>query len=195
MTTDALRASYVDFKLVKTRSVAQLIFEVEIEQAETALDFLGIPQPGRPTWVGIAVLREGDGTEAEIIAANGGQKDGFFAGLTEEQKAAALAHDGPDNMSSSEPPAGRPTQHPLVRRAGILANDARFRTWVEQLAPAFPPATAYFTGDFAAQFIRDECGIASRKELANNPEAAAKFEALVSRYRQETGQSTWERPL
>ena len=51
----AVAAEFVDFKLVKTRSAAQLVFEVPIEKADEVLDFLGgVPRPGRAIWVGMA---------------------------------------------------------------------------------------------------------------------------------------------
>ena len=55
----AIRATWADFKLVKTRQVAQLIFEVPLEGADAALATLGgVPQPSAETWVGIARITE-----------------------------------------------------------------------------------------------------------------------------------------
>jgi hypothetical protein len=54
----AFRATYSDFKLVKTRKVVQIVLEVPVEQANTVLDVLGgMPDPSRETWVGVAPLR------------------------------------------------------------------------------------------------------------------------------------------
>lgn len=50
---------FSDFKLVKTRSVAQLVLEVPIEQADAALAALGgLPRPGSEVWVAIARIQE-----------------------------------------------------------------------------------------------------------------------------------------
>lgn len=50
---------FSDFKLVKTRSVAQLVLEVPIEQADAALAALGgLPRPGSEVWVAIARIHE-----------------------------------------------------------------------------------------------------------------------------------------
>ncbi len=55
----AIRATYSDVKLVKTRKVLQLIFEVPIEEADNALRVLGgMPRPDAETWVGIAPITE-----------------------------------------------------------------------------------------------------------------------------------------
>ncbi len=56
---NAIRATYSDLKLVKTRKVLQLIFEVPIEEADNALRVLGgMPRADAETWVGIAPITE-----------------------------------------------------------------------------------------------------------------------------------------
>lgn len=52
----ALAGSYADFKLVKTRAVAQLVIEIPIEQAEAAIKMFGIPMAGTEIPVAIAML-------------------------------------------------------------------------------------------------------------------------------------------
>ena len=61
----AIRATYSDVKLVKTRKVFQLIFEVPIEEADNALRVLGgMPRPDAEIWVGIAPITEEAATRA-----------------------------------------------------------------------------------------------------------------------------------
>ena len=49
-----IKATFSDFRLVRTRSIVQLIFELPIEQADSALAELGgIPQPSQERWVDI----------------------------------------------------------------------------------------------------------------------------------------------
>lgn len=72
--------------------------------------------------------------------------------------------------------AGKSGIHPLVQKAGILAKSEAFKQWLINAAPMGSD------WDDPVAFIRSECGIQSRKELATNPEAAAKFEKLVQRY-------------
>ena len=51
----AFQATFSDFRLVKGRKVAQLVFEVPIEAADAALQTLGgVPRPDQEAWVGIA---------------------------------------------------------------------------------------------------------------------------------------------
>lgn len=50
---------FSDFKLIKTRSCAQIVIEVPIEQADEALVQLGgLPQPAKERWVAVAPLRQ-----------------------------------------------------------------------------------------------------------------------------------------
>jgi hypothetical protein len=56
----------------------------------------------------------------------------------------------------------------LVQLAGSLARCADFCAWVSHIS--VPPRDV--NAHEAAQFIRDTCGVQSRKELATNPEAA-----------------------
>ena len=53
----AIDGSYADFKLVKTRSVCQLVVEIPIERAEEAIRKFGIPQPGQEIPVALARLQ------------------------------------------------------------------------------------------------------------------------------------------
>ena len=53
----AIKATFSDWRPVKTRKVLQLIFEVPLEQTELAMKALGVPQPDQETWCAIALLR------------------------------------------------------------------------------------------------------------------------------------------
>jgi hypothetical protein len=64
-----------------------------------------------------------------------------------------------------------------LQLAGALARRADFHAWVSQYS--VPPRA--IDADAAAQFIRDTCGVQSRKELATNPEAAHRLEHLIRR--------------
>lgn len=55
---EAFRATYSDFKLVKTRKVIQIVLEVPVEQSNAVLDVLGgMPDPSKESWVGVALIR------------------------------------------------------------------------------------------------------------------------------------------
>lgn len=54
----AFRGTYADWKLVKTRGVIQVIFEVPLADSDAAYDVLGgMPDGSKERWFGIAALR------------------------------------------------------------------------------------------------------------------------------------------
>lgn len=53
----AFKATFSDLKLVKTRQVAQLIFEIPLAEFDGAYDVLGgMPNPASERWFGIAPI-------------------------------------------------------------------------------------------------------------------------------------------
>ena len=59
-TPAAFKATYSDWKLVKTRGVVQVIFEVPLADSDTAYEILGgMPDYANERWFGIAALRNG----------------------------------------------------------------------------------------------------------------------------------------
>lgn len=55
---NAIQGTYADFKIVKSRNVAQFIIEVPIEQANQAVNTFGLPDPHIEKWVAIAMLNQ-----------------------------------------------------------------------------------------------------------------------------------------
>jgi hypothetical protein len=53
----AIAGTYSDFKIIRSRKVAQLIIEVPIEQAQALISALGLPNPAEETWVAVARLK------------------------------------------------------------------------------------------------------------------------------------------
>lgn len=54
---DAFKGTYADWKLVKTRGVVQVVFEVPLHEADAAYGVLGgMPTPSKERWFGIAPL-------------------------------------------------------------------------------------------------------------------------------------------
>lgn len=56
MTAAAIQGSYSDFKLVKSRSQAQIVIEIPIEHAEKFIAAFGMPIPGMEKPVALALL-------------------------------------------------------------------------------------------------------------------------------------------
>lgn len=139
----AFKASYADWKLIKTRGVVSISFEVPLEAADAAYKVLdGMPDHGKELWVAIAKLK----TDIPV-------------------------------KEKTEP-------NRLVQRAGILCGDEQFQTFLRMTWP-----TAYNgfsdvakNDERAANVIRQLCNISSRKEIATNPHASAKFEDMIGKY-------------
>ena len=53
-----IQGTYADFKIVKTRSVAQFVVEIPLEQADAAIQMFGLPKASVEQWVAIAALRK-----------------------------------------------------------------------------------------------------------------------------------------
>ncbi len=52
-----ITGTYADFKIIKTRKVAQMVVEFPIEQAESFVSKLGLPKPHEEMWVAVAMLK------------------------------------------------------------------------------------------------------------------------------------------
>jgi hypothetical protein len=58
MPAAAIKATYSEWKMVKTRKVLVLSFEVPLEQQAEVIAALGVPMPDTSIWVAIARLNE-----------------------------------------------------------------------------------------------------------------------------------------
>jgi hypothetical protein len=55
----AIKATYSDWKLVKTRGVVQIVFEVPLAEADSAYELLGgMPITANERWFGIAAIKQ-----------------------------------------------------------------------------------------------------------------------------------------
>lgn len=153
--SDVLQATYSDLKTVKTRSVCQLILELPIEALTDVVALLGAPVPGNEVWVAVARLRGKQ--EAPHVA----------------------SEDEPPQMI--EPPANddgdRPAR-PLSQISAYLCTIEAFRRYLfeEHKLPAIP------TEDEAADFVREHCGVRSRREFDLDDAAASNFRHLRAGY-------------
>ena len=57
MSAKAIQGTYADFKIIKSRNVAQFIIEVPLEAANDAISIFGLPDPHVEKWVAVAQLR------------------------------------------------------------------------------------------------------------------------------------------
>ena len=76
---------------------------------------------------------------------------------------------------------------PMVREAGMLCKDARFRRFIYETANIeqhghLQCESGVVLEESAASYVRDYCGITSRTELATNADARAKWLELKRDY-------------
>ena len=157
---------FADMKIIKTRSVAQFIVEIPIEQADAALAAMGgVPQAGREKPVAIARIL---------------QNVQNVQNVQQPSQAPEKPVSGQNGNG-----AGKRRWDDLSRaqRAGIMCGEGAFSTF---LATEHPNAVVW--GDDgdpdAAATLRHIClGIDSRRELDSNEEAAAIFDRLSGEYK------------
>jgi hypothetical protein len=156
----AFKACYTDWKLVRTRSVVQIVLEVPVEKSGEAYDVLGgMPTPGAETWCAIARLNEG-GANQETAQSS-----------TEAPKAA-----------EPEPPTDTPAQSlrddrkgwrdlSYAQQAGIRCSEEAFRKFLhEKIAPDadFDSCTTQAAIELAASIVRTHCIVQSRGDIRPN---------------------------
>ena len=87
----AIRGTFSDFKLIRTRKLCQIVIEVPIEEADAALDALGgLPRSDVDRWVALARLNA-EAPPAKPVAA----PHRPFHELAYQQQAALKSNDAP----------------------------------------------------------------------------------------------------
>jgi hypothetical protein len=148
----AFKASYSDWKLVKTRACVQIIFEVPLEKANEAYKILGgMPVAATESWFAIARLKESSVVDDAAPASP---------------------------PSPSHAPAGA-IPNRLTKRAGMLASDALFQKYLNECTNSVNYTGA---SDLSAMYIRHHCNVESRKDIRPGTEAAAWFDRLESSF-------------
>jgi hypothetical protein len=161
MTAAAFEATFSDFKIIRGRKVAQVVLEVPLEAADTALRVLGgVPRPDAECWVAVARL----------------------------QRSGAQAHE-PGNAPPAGGTEGRSRpervpfrEKPASVRAALMCRDFTFQTWVgEQKRQPGQSETD------CANWLRDKCGVFSRATFDTDRDARARFELLENQFLADTG--------
>jgi len=138
----AFRATYSDWKLIKTRGVVQVVMEVPLADADAAYDVLGgMPVHGKERWFGIAALKTEEAhTKPRQEAPQDYRPDGAMR----------------MNWRYLQPAA----------QAALRCDQSAFRTFLMEQHSYRPKEVA--NADEAAEFIRSFFGIKSRSELGTD---------------------------
>ena len=131
--------TFVNFRLVGTRKVAQLIVEVPIEKANQALEALGgVPDAANPAHVAIARLQE-PASKPETPKTNGKAKRAWHeltpaeqAGMRcQEEAFQRFLREAGHQCAVDSDGAARVVRHmcDVVSRSDLNANDAAFEEW------------------------------------------------------------------
>ena len=148
----ALQADFTSYKPVPSRKVLQLVFEVPLETQEQTFKVLGYPTPGESTWVAVARLDTKPQAQAE--------------GATAPNKSW-------DTMSRSQ-------------RAALRLKSEAFQIWLAEKYPAtwddFYINQGMLSPEAADATLKDRLGIASKRDLDNDPVAASRFDSLLTDY-------------
>jgi hypothetical protein len=138
----AFRATFADMKLVKTRQVAQLIFEIPIEDFDAAYEVLGgMPVPAKERWFGIAAIKSPEQKEDRAKPRQTLLPDATTGGAKREKM----------DWRDMQPAA----------QAGIRCEDPIFKAFLsEQYRKEWVHADKE-----ADECVRRICGVQSRSEL------------------------------
>jgi hypothetical protein len=150
----AFRATYSDWKLIKTRGVVQVVMEIPLADADAAYDVLGgMPVHGKERWFGIAALK----SPAEEARAK----------LRQD----APQHSRPDGAKRMDWRDMQP-----AAQAGIRCSDAVFWKFLSerQRVPVGP--------EEAPHIVRFICDVSSRSELGTNHKARVLWHQLDTEY-------------
>lgn len=155
----AFRATYSDWKLVKTRGVVQIVMEVPIADYQSALDVLGgMPDPARENWFAVAPLKippdEKETKEPDAVSPQ-----------------PSLANGKPEK-------AKRPWRDtdPMTQ-AGIRCNEVIFAAFLKEVWPG-----TWRDHPDAAEAVRSICGVPSRKLLNTVQEARVLWHQLDEQF-------------
>jgi hypothetical protein len=147
---------YSDLKIIKTRSVVQIVVEVPLERGKEVTDLFGLPQPNAEIPVVVARM-----DPAKIEAPS---------------NVVQIEDHRPIEDFDEEP--GKPPR-PLSQIAGMFCNSAVFQKFIQEESEGWDHRP---TSDEAAEWLRSVCGIKSRAELNTNTDAAARFHKIRVQY-------------
>lgn len=160
--TDVIKGTYADLKHIKTRGMWQVCIEIPEAEFNNIVGLLGSPQHGKDVWVAIARLT----TEA----AQEKPKKHFDEKSKSQQAYLICSRDDFQKFLS--------VAYPKSYRAA-------YDTVKEDMHGSSSSELAFAITDLV---VKKMLCIFSKSELDDNAQLAANWDALVTEYRQATGQ-------
>lgn len=203
MTANAvLSGTYSDFKIVKTRSVFQMVIEGPIERAAEAVAMFGVPQPGQEIHVAVARLqvphdaREAPGeTTPSTRKVDTSENPPALArpNETAQTLSAGAALRG-DKSAAKERYRMQDQMQQAVTRAALLCKEAAFQDWLRDRQRRGRNWAGLDRESVTANGLKIELGcIGSRSEIAGDDAVYQRFLALETQYKRDTGQMAEQR--
>ena len=152
----AFKATYSDWKLVKTRGVVQIVFEVPLAEADDAYDILGgMPNHANEKWFGIAAIKPSLQKEAPVVPRQDSHPQGSR----------------PDGAKRNWRDLDPTTQ------AGMHCNDPIFEAFLKEQRQ-----DDWLEAANTTDCVRLICGVASRKDLSTNHRARVIWKQLDDQF-------------
>jgi hypothetical protein len=155
----AFQASFADFRLVKSRKVAQFVFEVPIEAADAAMAALGgFPRPDAEVWVAVARI---------------------------DPKAASVAvkpASEPAKTEATAKPKLRWEDMPYSQQAAIRCEDFNFRRFLAHTDKRVGNVPLVYNAEVSACRVRELCYVDSRKNIVKGTFTGDQWASLEAEY-------------
>ena len=160
----AFRASYSDWKLIRTRKIVQIVLEVPVEEADVAYQVLGgMPNPAESFWCAVARLQPEDfkpqASPVPLPDKPAGRAKRSWEELKPQPRSASVAASNSSEHSCAK--------HFLTRGTGSI-----IRMMISRQSK------------WPSYFVREHCGVHSRADInSDNPQALDAWQRLEWDYR------------
>lgn len=148
----AIAGTFADLKVIKSRSVVQIVVEIPIEDGAAAIEAFGFPQPGAEIAVAVARLNP--------PLAPG-------KGSDEQRSASAIAGTKPRSRA---------------QMAGSMCGNRKFQIYLNRVHRYGAPGDEPDPGNaaYAADAVRELCKVKSRSEFDSDLRAGLRWDSLYN---------------
>lgn len=171
--------TYSDFKLVKTRSVFQMVIEGPIERAAEAIAMFGVPQPGQEIHVAVARLQASPGPAPAVDS-------GPSTAPSFPKDAGVPARDTVKSERAKAAYKAMPPMKRDVADAARLIKDEAFQRWV--LVADFRQDNPVGNIAWTDRLLKQHLRISSKAEIGESRDVNERWHTLLTTYQSDTGQ-------